>query len=93
MPSDERCDWSDMPVSDCQHCKDGKKELGKTGTEKGGWAKAKTRDYSSGDSPVVLAQFSYPCGLCGLTIFKNEDMIIKLDGKWVHERHGKEKAR
>jgi hypothetical protein len=90
----KKCDWSGMYVDYCQHCKDGLKLVGKTTEDRGGYAERQTRDFSSGDTPVIPATYNStkPCSECGVFVFK-DDLITKLGIEWVHEGCARKKVR
>lgn len=66
------CDWSDLPIQECQHCKDGKKVTGAPKSQH--WSNE--TDTYSGPSRIFQAKFPGKCGACGQTIYEGQDIYM-----------------
>lgn len=81
----EYCEWSDMPVESCQHCKDGKKIVQVRADPHYGEFERDEQTISAG-SRTFQAKFAGRCPGCGDTISENEDAAYGTDGRVRHSR-------
>lgn len=71
------CDWSDLLVSDCQHCKDGKQVTGNATKAQLQYGDGDHDDHPyTGPSKVFMAKFPGKCGACGQTIHPGQDIYM-----------------